>query len=426
MAASDQRSLPAVPARDRQVLRELGKRMADLSALAIQEERRGLWAKVNQLESARPVVWVFEVPWIEMDVDGELEPVCTSPLCRGVEVNLRRRLYQWDHMQGDMVIEPGFAVPPAVRDTGFGISEDVDIVRTDPRGGVVSRHYHIQIADESDAAKIKMPEVTLDEAAWDRNTAFFSELFDGVLPVHRGGMKGTSIAPWDLLIRLTGVEEALMDMVARPGYIHAVMDRLTTAHLRRLDRYEELGILALNNDDTHLGGGYQYMAGLPAPNFEPSRVRPCDMWGRTMSQIFSTVSPAMHEEFALQYECRYLNRFGVTYYGCCEPLDKKVDILRKNVPNLRKISMSPWIDLDVAAENVGTDFAFSWKANPAVLAGDSWDPEFVRRDMRATLERLRGMHVEIIMKDISTVRYEPQRLWEWAAIASEVAEEFAS
>ena len=29
------------------------------------------------------------------------------------------------------------------------------------------------------------------------------------------------------------------------------------------------------------------------------------------------------------------------------------------------------------------------------------------------------------MKDISTVRYQPQRLWEWATIAMEVAEEFA-
>ena len=425
MAVSDPGNVPAVPAGDRQVLRELGKRLAEIAARPVQQERRELWAKVNQLESARPMVWVFEVPWHEMDVAGELEPVCTSPICRGVEVNLRRRLYQWDHMQGDMIVEPGFAVPPAVRDTGFGIGEEVDIARTDPRGGVVSRHYHVQIADEGDAAKIRMPEVSLDEAAWDRNLALFGEIFDGVLGVRKGGMKGTSIAPWDLLIRLTGVEEALTDMVARPDYIHAVMDRLTAAYVRRLDRYEELGILALNNDDTHLGGGYQYLDELPPPDFDPDRVRPCDMWGRTMSQIFSTVSPAMHEEFALQYECRYLNRFGITYYGCCEPLDKKVDILRKNVPNLRKISMSPWIDLDVAAANVGPDFAFSWKANPAVLAGDSWDPDFVRRDMRRTLEHLRGLHVEIIMKDISTVRYEPQRLWEWAEIASEVAEEFA-
>jgi hypothetical protein len=34
-------------------------------------------------------------------------------------------------------------------------------------------------------------------------------------------------------------------------------------------------------------------------------------------------------------------------------------------------------------------------------------------------------HVELIMKDISTLRYKPQRLWEWSRIAMEVVEEFA-
>ena len=46
--------------------------------------------------------------------------------------------------------------------------------------------------------------------------------------------------------------------------------------------------------------------------------------------------------------------------------------------------------------------------------------------MRSFLEKAGSpCHVELIMKDISTVRYQPQRLWEWAAIAMEVAEEFA-
>jgi hypothetical protein len=30
--------------------------------------------------------------------------------------------------------------------------------------------------------------------------------------------------------------------------------------------------------------------------------------------------------------------------------------------------------------------------------------------------------VELILKDVSTVRYEPRRLFEWAAMAREVAE----
>ena len=415
---------PVVSQQDREILRELGRRKAEIAALPVQQERKELWSKLNQLDSVRPMVWLFEVPWNEMDVDDELKVRCSSPFCQNLELALRKELYQWDHMQGDMVVGPTIGVPPALRDTGFGLSEKVDIARTDETSSVVSRHFHIQIKDESDVEKIKMPEVTLDQAAWDRNHALLSEVFDGAIPVEKVGTKATSIAPWDFLVRLTGVEEVLMDIGTRPDYVHKIMDRLTSAYMRRLDRYVELNVLALNND-RWLGGGPQYTDELPPGDYDPARVRTSDVWGRTMSQIFSAVSPAMHEEFALQYECRWLSRFGLTYYGCCEPLDKKVGILRKNVPNLRKISMSPWIDFDVAIENVGTDYVFSWKPNPAIFAEDDWDPDFVRRDMEQTLKRLRGLHVEVIMKDISTVRYGPQRLWEWAQIAVEVSKDLA-
>jgi len=33
--------------------------------------------------------------------------------------------------------------------------------------------------------------------------------------------------------------------------------------------------------------------------------------------------------------------------------------------------------------------------------------------------------VEIIMKDMHTCRNQPQRLWDWVPIASELAEDFA-
>ena len=50
-----------------------------------------------------------------------------------------------------------------------------------------------------------------------------------------------------------------------------------------------------------------------------------------------------------------------------------------------------------------------------------------RAEIRQFLEAAHGTcHVELIMKDISTVRYQPQRLWEWAAIAMEEAETFAT
>ena len=50
-------------------------------------------------------------------------------------------------------------------DTGFGISEDVDIVRTDEASSVVSRHFHLQITEPEDIVEIKMPVVTYDAEA---------------------------------------------------------------------------------------------------------------------------------------------------------------------------------------------------------------------------------------------------------------------
>jgi hypothetical protein len=97
----------------------------------------------------------------------------------------------------------------------------------------------------------------------------------------------------------------------------------------------------------------------------------------------------------------------------------------RRISNLRKISMSHWIDIERAVAEVGTDYAFSRKPTPAVLAEDTWRPELARHQLREFLEKAEGCCIEIVMKDISTVRYEPQRLWQWESIAMELAQEFA-
>ena len=137
-----------------------------------------------------------------------------------------------------------------------------------------------------------------------------------------------------------------------------------------------------------------------------------------MSQIFSTVSPAMHKEFGIDYANKWYARFGLVNYGCCEPLDRKLDIVR-TIPNLRKISMSPWVDVERGAERIGRDFVFYRKPSPASLAGVTWEPSRVEADLRETLAACarHGCPVELILKDISTVCYQPQRLWEWADTA---------
>jgi hypothetical protein len=86
--------------------------------------------------------------------------------------------------------------------------------------------------------------------------------------------------------------------------------------------------------------------------------------------------------------------------------------------------MSPWVDVKRAVREVGTDYVFSRKPTPAVLAEDTWQLERARADLVEFLEPARGCRIELIMKDISTVRYQPQRLWEWEKIAMAQAERY--
>ncbi|OQA87103.1 MAG: Uroporphyrinogen decarboxylase (URO-D) [Lentisphaerae bacterium ADurb.Bin242] len=407
---------------DRGVIRRLAGEIGKIADDPVNERRKKLWTALNGLKKVKPLLYVMEseMPWKELEVEKELTLQCENQYLKGLENQFRQTLYLWNHAQGDMVVEKVVDAPLILRDTGFGIAVSAEVMGSVEPGVVNSRHFIPQITEEKDIEKIKMPEISIDHDETDEIHEMLSGVLAGILPVRRGGVKGTSIAPWDFLVMLTGIEEILVDMYTRPEYVHKLIDRCTNAYISRFDQLEKLGCLALNNDNSRTGGGYNYTDELPGQDFDPKHVKGKNMWGRAMAQIFAAVSPEMHMEFALQYEIKYLEKFGLNYYGCCEPLHKKIDILRK-IPHLRKISMSPWVNVEEAAANIGTDFVYSMKPNPAIMAGDEWDPVQARKELADALDKTRNCPVEIVMKDLSTVRNQPERLWEWARIAAEEA-----
>ena len=409
-----------LPNQDRDILRELAKQVAEIAALPVQQETIAAWKALNSLNPIRPMFTIDQIPWHEMDVDGELELRTQDDWCRGIETRLRRTLYSWKHMRADMVVEPVFDISKVIRNTGFGIQTMEKQAVTDPRNDVVGHYYIDQLKTEADAAKIRAPEISLDEEATARVEEKAHEVFDGILTVR---MQGTvpMFALWDVIAQWRGADAIVWDMADRPEFMHLIMTRLTDAYLSMLDQLEEQGLLGYAQPTIHCSGAYTDE--LPAPGFDPARPRAKDLWTCGMAQIFSTVSPAMHQEFELDYANRWYSRFGLVYYGCCEPLHNKIDII-KRIPHVRKVSMSPWVDLDKGAERIGRDLVFSRKPNPAFLAPDTWDPDTVENDLRDTMQRTAryGCPLEFILKDISTVRYEPQRLWAWSDIARRVVE----
>jgi len=203
--------------------------------------------------------------------------------------------------------------------------------------------------------------------------------------------------------------------------LHDAMAFLGEGHRRMIDQYVEANLLSLNNDDTyHSSGGVGYTDELPAEGFDGRRVRPCDMWASAEAQELAQVSPEMHEEFSTAYESRLLAPFGLNGYGCCEDLTRKLDNVLK-IPRIRRISISPWADVDACAEKLGRQCIFSWKPHPAHLAG-RFDADMIRRYIRHALDVTKGCIFEMILKDTHTCDNQPQRFTEWTRIARELIE----
>ena len=409
--------------RDNNVLKALVERKSEIASNPGHAEKKHLWQELNDLEPGRPMVWINEIPWDEMEVDNELQLRTKDPLLRRVEKRLRRQIYKWEHMPADMVVEDSLKSPLVIRDSGYGIKEGDSFVislEEDPEEQVDNAaNYENLIGSHEDLKQIEPPQIVFDEDRSEERSTILKEIAGGTMKVEKKGLPGFWWAPWDILVTWYGVEDALRDLIMNPDLLHAAMEHLVDVSTAALEELEEKNLLASNNANVRVGsGGYGYTTDLPEDSESRSHVGTEDIWGMSAAQIFSEVSEEMHEEFALNYEKGWLEEFGLTYYGCCEPLHDKMDIM-KEVTTLRKVSMSPWADYSKAAKKVGSDFVISYKPNPSVLAKEEWDPELARRELRRDLAELEGCPVEVIMKDVSTVRDEPQRLWEWENIAME-------
>ena len=405
--------------KDVAIVRDLADRVAGIAALPVQEEKRRLWRRLNALRPERPMVMIDQVCWNEMNVDEELTLRCADPECRGWEERLRLLLYQWKHFPVDRVVEPFVRVSKAVHNTGFGVTVRQEIAVTDPTNAVVGHRFVNQFRAEEDLAKIQTPRISHDAAETARRLAVAEELFDGLLEVRPWGVD-PYLSLWDPISTWMGVEAALYALIDTPEFMHRLLARVTDGYMTLLDQLEQQGLLCGPQSLIHCTGAYTEE--LPAPGYDPDRPRTKDIWMFGLAQMLSTVSPAMFREFEVEYASRICARFGLVYYGCCDPLDRKMTEVRM-IPNVRKVSMSPWVDQDRGAAAIGRDFVYSRKPSPALLAGDRFDPDRVREDLQATRSvcRQHGCPLEYILKDISTVRYQPQRLSEWARIAMEVA-----
>lgn len=400
--------------RDITILQELAKQYLDVCAEPMQAERRGLWRKHNSLENTRPLIYVRQLAWHEMP---QSQCLCEDPFYREYEDILRYKLF-WHSLDDDSVFEPWITTNAVKRCDGWGVKSKRRM--PDKEHGAYKYDYAIKELD--DLRMLRKPWHGIDEEQTQERVHRLEDAIGDVLPVDCDRSPyNYSIALTGDLGMLRGIEHLMLDMVDNPEWLHEFVRFMADGVAEVYDQAEAAGDWGLS-PHFYTNQAMPYAQELDDPAANNHGVSRKRLWCYAHSQDFTAVSPAMQEEFILQYQIPVLKKFGLVAFGCCEDLTCKIDMLR-SIPNLRRIAVTPFADVARCAEQIGRDYVLSYRPSPADMVSYGFDRDRVRSILKRDLQACKDNCVDITLKDVETVEKDPERVKSWVAATRSVIDE---
>ena len=395
---------------DRDYLRSLASQVAEIAMRPEQAQRRKMWTDHNELRSKRPLFVLYpEDGWVDLIGPDDLR--MQSPIWRDCEWYLKHLIYRASKIDDDFFTAAQiFPMVDYTIDNGnYGLEEQGFTLIEG--SGAWKRKPTLTTYD--DLPKMTLPSLRIDKEMTDQRIAAAHDVFHDILAITPNLTARFDANQPGQAASMRGIEQIMMDMCDEPENVHSLMDILTQGQIRIYRQMEESGYLLPNIDNQYVDAGGNGFSDTLA---QTDPVGLSSLWAHGVAQEFFGVSPAMHAEFGIDYQVKILQMFGRTAYGCCEPYTKKFGIL-KDVPNLRRVSVSAWCDIEVAAEALSDKIIFSWKPNPAiVLYGE--EPQ-LRTHVRNTIEAARECYLEIFLKDIIHLKGLDHRIFQFARMLRE-------
>ncbi len=400
--------------KDRIILRRLATEYAEIANLDIQNKSKDNWRALHGLAPNKPLFLIDQICWEELTPNSEfLQTECEDEFAKELEDLLKKTIYKWKFFPSDMVVKPYLELPKTVYNSGIGVVS----APTDDDPHAESHLYEDLLEDEEALQKLHVPTIRYEKEISEKRKEIAEEYFGDILPVKLVGDIFWE-AFWDRIVFWRGASPVLYDLMDRPEYLHEIMAKVVEIEHKVIDQYEAQNLFRAEDAMCHCVE--TYCDELPKPGYDPNNTRAIDCWVSGAAQIFSEVSPAMHDEFEIEYVKPIYERFGLVNYGCCEPLHNKIDIIKK-IKNVRAISISPWADVRKAAEQMENKYVMARKPNPAFLASSTADYDSVRADIRNTIDICKDTNTPLMMilKDITTVRGESDRITKWCEVVRE-------
>ena len=401
--------------KQRDIVRDLARKVAEIAASPENEQRQKRWRDVNGLRKPdRAPVWCNPIgAWSEMLPDESL--LCEDRRLRSIERGFRQMLVKHE-MDDDSIVEPHFPVPAAFDcDPPNKWGVDVNKRESGQPGGAWG--YDPPLKTAADYDRLRLPSFTYNEARTSEALSKADDLLGDILPVKLVCGLPLSTILGTYAADLRGLSEMMMDMIAEPELMHRLMTHLRDGLLQTMNQIEATGLLTPNNNAPMFCSD---PIGVPSPD---GRITLKNLWGGANGQEFDAVSPTMWEEFCLSYQKPLLERCGLSAYGCCENLTHKIDGVL-TIPNLRIFVSSAWTDLDKVIERVGDRHTIMWrqKASEVVFACDLDDLKDALED---GMRRLKGCYYQIVLRELQTVAGRMDRLHKWTRLVVETAEKYA-
>jgi len=401
---------------DREILRDVARRYMEICRNPDQQRRRADWRRHNSLKRTRTLIYVRAFAADEM---AACRCVCEDPFLRAQERFFREAIF-WDTFADDSIFEPWLTAPAVHKCAGWGV--EIAKRYSGQPGGSYKAVYPLKRLE--DIGNLRLPWHEIDEPATARRVERLKEVLGDILTVNLD--RGPAYRMWtgDIsteLGALRGIENFMLDMADNPEWLHRLTGFLRDGVLKAQAEAEAAGDWGLC---AHQNQAMPYAEELPDPAPNANGVSRSRLWGFMAAQEMALVSPAQHEEFLLRYQMPILEQFGLTAYGCCEDLTRKISMLRK-IRNLRRIAVSPFADAPRCAEQIGDKYVLSYRPSPADMVGYGFDEPRIRRILRRDLEacRANGSCVDITLKDVETVQGDAERVRKWVAVTRAVAEE---
>ncbi len=409
-------------AEDRTILRGLALKVAEAAA---DERRMGSirkrWRDVNALRRPdRAPVWCKPVGlWSEIIPEDSF--VCRDPFHREIERFLRQVLGKLD-LDDDTPIDRFFPVQAVLDvepENRWGL--DIAFHKSDTKGGAWS--YDPPLREAGDFERLRRPAFRYNALETRRRIERVGEIFGDILPPRRVCLPPL-VPTFSEASELRGLERMMLDTMDEPELLHRVMAHLRDSNLAALDVLEKAGILSPNHDLPFSPMGpsiYSDPLGAIPPG---GAATAANLWCAANSQEFDQISPAMWEEFCLEYQKPVFARSGLVCYGCCENLTRKLDGVL-SIPNLRIVVCSAWTDKDILLSRVPADrYAIMWRQKASDICVPD-DDRKIRDDLLAGARRFQGRYYQIVLRELETLMGHTGRLHAWVRYAKEAAERYA-